>query len=303
MIPTSQLSKKNGFPTPSRKGLFIIVVLLFLAILLPLSSTVVDPGYKGVVFSLNGGLQKEVLDQGFNFHAPTPYHRVYQYPVSTETVYMTKGKETDNSFDVNTSDGKSVNVDVVYSYHMQAEKLPHIFTKFRRQNHDQIEDTYLKTLIKTVMQEVTTNYSVLGVYTEHREEVTKKIFDKLSAILSKDGIILENFALADVRPDQNTLKSIQAIADAQNRQEFLRREEQNKRQEAINNKIEAEGKKEVAIINAEGQAEANRRLESSLTPKLVQYEWIKKWDGKLPSVQGGNNQMIQVPPEFSQPPK
>lgn len=273
------------------------LVIFFLLVLFYLSFTIVEPGYKGLVFSLNGGLQKNVLDQGLNFHFPYPIHRVTQYPISTETVYLTKNNDLDQdeSFDVNTSDGKSVNVDVVYSYHMDEKKLPHIFTKFRRKSHDEIEETYIKTLIKTVMQETTTKYSVLGVYTEKRSEITKEISQNLSEILAKDGIILENFAMSDVRPDDKTLKSLQAIADAQNRQEFLRREELNKKQEAINNKIEAEGKKQVTIIEAEGKAEANQKLNSSLTPELVQYEWIKKWDGKVPTVQGQGN-LIQIPP-------
>jgi regulator of protease activity HflC (stomatin/prohibitin superfamily) len=281
----------------SKKNLWYLVAGIFLVILLISSTTVVEPGYKGVIFSLNGGVQQKVLDQGLNFHAPFPFHRVTQYPVSTETVYLTKSEEddgADTSFNVNTSDGKSVNVDVVYSYHMDPQRLPHIFTKFRRKTHDEIEETYIKTLIKTVMQEVTTKYSVLGVYSEHRSEVTKQIYTKLYETLEKDGIILENFAMADVRPDEKTLKSLQAIADAQNRQEYLRREELNKKQEAINNKIEAEGKKAVMIIEAEGKAEANRKLQQSLTPALIQYEWIKKRDGKLPLVSGANS-LLQIP--------
>lgn len=272
-----------------------VLVIFFLLLLLYLSFSIVEPGYKGLVFSLNGGLQKNVLDQGLNFHAPYPIHKITQYPISTETVYLTRGSDHDQSFDVNTSDGKSVNVDVVYSYHMDEQRLPHIFTKFRRKTHDEIEETYIKTLIKTVMQETTTKYSVLGVYTEKRSVVTKEISQNLAKSLAKDGIILENFAMSDVRPDEKTLKSLQAIADAQNRQEFLRREELNKKQEVINNKIEAEGKKQVMIIEAEGKAEANNKLNSSLTPQLVQYEWIKKWNGKVPSVQGQGN-LIQIPP-------
>ncbi|SHF41956.1 Regulator of protease activity HflC, stomatin/prohibitin superfamily [Seinonella peptonophila] len=271
-----------------------ILVLIFL------STTIIEPGYKGLVFSLNGGVKKDVLDQGLNFHAPSPFNKITQYPVSTETVYLTQGKEKDEndddqSFDVNTADGKSVNVDIVYSYHMNEQKLSHIFTKFRRKTHKEIEQSYIKTQIKTITQEVTTKYSVLGVYTEQRAKVTKEIFKNLSATLSKDGIILENFALSDVRPDEKTLKSLQAIADAQNRQEFLKREEKNKQQEAINNKIEAEGKKQVSIIEAEGKAEANAKLNSSLNPQLIQYEWIKRWNGKLPSVQGSGN-LVQIPP-------
>jgi regulator of protease activity HflC (stomatin/prohibitin superfamily) len=278
---------------------FIVVVacIVFGIILVANCTTVVQPGYKGVVFSLNGGLKKDVMDQGLNFH--WPWESVTQYPVSTETVYLTKnpheGTSLDESLDVNTSDGKSVNVDVVYAYHMEPDKLPHIFTKFRRREAPEIESGYIKIQLKTVMQAVTTKYSVLGVYSEHRQEVTDEIYKKLASILAKDGIILESFSLSDVRIDPNTLKTIQAIADAQNRQEYLKREEANKKQEVINNTIEAEGKKQVAIIQAQGQAEANRILEQSLTPAIVQYEWIKKWDGKMPTVQGGGSPLIQVP--------
>lgn len=275
----------------------VLIGMSFLLILIANCTAVVEPGYKGVVFSLNGGLKQTVLDQGLRFH--WPWESVTQYPVSTETVYLTKnpheGETRDGSIDVNTSDGKSVNVDVVYSYHMEPDKLPHIFTKFRRREAPDIEDTYMKIQLKTVMQSVTTKYSVLGVYSEHREEVTKEIEKNLGDILKKDGIILESFSLSDVRIDSNTLKTIQAIADAQNRQEYLKREEANKKQEVINNKIEAEGKKQVAVIQAQGQAEANRILEQSLTPAIVQYEWIKKWDGKMPTVQGGASPLIQIP--------
>lgn len=278
-----------------RKIQLKLVIVLFIFILFSMSSTIVEPGYKGIVFNLGSGVKKEVLNPGLNFHLPYPISKVTQYPISTETVYLTRADD-DQSFDVNTSDGKSVNVDVVYSYHMDEQKLPHIFTKFRRKTHEEIEETYIKTLIKTIMQETTTKYSVLGVYTEKRTEVTKQISQNLSKVLAKDGIILENFAMSDVRPDSKTLKSLQAIADAQNRQEFLKRDELNKKQEVINNKIEAEGKKQVMMIEAEGKAEANKKLNASLTPVLIQYEWIKKWNGKLPSVQGDQGNLIQIPP-------
>jgi regulator of protease activity HflC (stomatin/prohibitin superfamily) len=284
---------------------FLAIVILILGFFT--MSEKIEPGYKGVVYSLNGGLKDKVLGQGLQF--VWPWEDVTQYPVSTETVYLTKGHtegSSDNdSFNINTYDGKSVNVDVVYSYKMESDMLPHIFTKFRRQTHQEIQASYLKTQIKTVMQEVSTNYSVLGVYAEKRGEVTKEMQKLLTDRLVKDGIIIENFSLSDVRPDKETLKSLQAIADAQNRQEFLKREQKNKEQEAINAKIEAEGKKKVAIVNAEANAEqtrinaeaqskANELLTKSLTPAIIQDNWIKRWNGVQPYVSGSNS-IVQIP--------
>jgi regulator of protease activity HflC (stomatin/prohibitin superfamily) len=284
---------------------------IFAIVLIAQSSTIVQPGYQGVQFSLAGGLKDKVLTQGLKWHAP--WVEVTQYPVSTETVYLTKKDTKDSpgneSMDVNTSDGKSVNIDVVYSYHMESKKLPHIFTKFRRAESDVIEDGYMKTRLKTAIQEVTTDHSVLGVYTEQRSEVTAKITEELEKVLGKDGIILENFAMSDVRPDKKTLVSLQKIADAQNHQEFLKREEVNKTQEAINNKVEAEGKAAVAVVEAEAKAKkiqieadaqsaANAKLQQSLTNEIIQSNWIDKWDGAQPLVGGGSNSLIQLPSDL-----
>ena len=41
-------------------------------------------------------------------------------------------------------------------------------------------------------------------------------------------------------------------------------------------------------IAAEAQAEANRKLAESLSDTLIEYQKIQKWDGKLPTVSGGN---------------
>ena len=67
--------------------------------------------------------------------------------------------------------------------------------------------------------------------------------------------------------------------------------------EQVDEKAEAD--KQVAITNAEAeaqktsitadaQADANRKLAESLSDTLIEYQKIQKWDGKLPTVSGGN---------------
>ncbi len=48
----------------------------------------------------------------------------------------------------------------------------------------------------------------------------------------------------------------------------------------------AEGDARSARALAEGEAEANAKISKSLTPELVEYEKIRKWDGRLPQVSG-----------------
>jgi hypothetical protein len=47
---------------------------------------------------------------------------------------------------------------------------------------------------------------------------------------------------------------------------------------------------------AAAQSKANLQLAQSITQNLVQYEMVKRWDGKLPQVSGGGTMpMIQLP--------
>ena len=53
----------------------------------------------------------------------------------------------------------------------------------------------------------------------------------------------------------------------------------------IKQKIEAEKK----IVEAEATKKANELLEKSLTDKILTEEFIKKWNGQLPSTYAGND--------------
>ena len=78
--------------------------------------------------------------------------------------------------------------------------------------------------------------------------------------------------------------------------------QQNADKQSIENEAaiaKAEADKQVAITNAEAeaqktsiaadaQAEANRKIAESLSEPLIEYQKIQKWDGKLPTVSGGN---------------
>ena len=47
-------------------------------------------------------------------------------------------------------------------------------------------------------------------------------------------------------------------------------------------KAQAEGEAQATLTRAKAQAEANRALAQSLTDKLIEYQQLQRWDGKLP---------------------
>jgi regulator of protease activity HflC (stomatin/prohibitin superfamily) len=233
---------------------------------------------------MSGGVKEETKGQGW--HLVYPNQKVIDYPVSTETAEI--------AIEGGTNDGKTVVLYVQYAYHMNPEMLPHVFTKFRGRSAEDIAKSYINQLIRDHSQTQTRLNSVLGVYSQSTTKIIESIKSSLTEELAKDGIVLERFTISNVIPDEQTLITLQSIADAQNKQELLKREETNKKQEATNNLIVAEGEKAVQIVNAQAEAErqlieanarteANRLLTESLSQSIIQYEWIKRWDGILPT--------------------
>jgi hypothetical protein len=52
--------------------------------------------------------------------------------------------------------------------------------------------------------------------------------------------------------------------------------------------INAKASAEAAIIRAKGQTEANRLITQSLTPLILEYNKVNRWNGKLPTTSVGS---------------
>ena len=275
------------------------VAMLVVVIGLFLSTYKINPGYAGVVYNMDGGIESDVLGQGF--HMVAPWRKVVEYPVSTETVYYTKNNDDgddkkDNSINVNTKDGKQVNVSVTYSYHMDPENLSAVFVKFRGQKIEVIEAGYVKNEMYQAINEVTSQYSLMDLVGDKRPEINEKILNKFRDSLTEFGIIIETFNLSDVVPDEATKGAIQKVVNAQNVLEQAKIEKQTAEVEAEKARVKAKGAADAALIEAEGQAQANAKLQGSLTEQIIRQRAVEKWDGKLPQYEmsGGSSAILNL---------
>lgn len=250
----------------------------------------IPAGYAGIVYSINGGVTGETLSQGWKFVSPTK--KVVKYPISTETMYMSRdikeGSEGDDSFNISTKDGKLVNVDAEISYHYDIEKLPQVFKKFRGRSTDDIENTFIRARLKDIANQVSSRYAVLDVYGEKRSELNIEVYKHLKDILDDNGMELETFAFTRIEPDVETQKAINDRVNAQQKLEQMKTEKQQAEVQAEKLKVEAEGKANATLIEAEATAKANELIRNSLSSEFVEYEKIQKWNGSLPQVSGGN---------------
>lgn len=103
------------------------------------------------------------------------------------------------------------------------------------------------------------------------------------------GELLKAESTKKVKIEQSKADYESAKLDAQTK---LERARANAEAKLINAKATAEA----AVINAKGQAEANRMLSESITPLILEYNKVNRWNGKLPttSVGGGSTAIISI---------
>ena len=251
-------------------GFFILVTLFF-------SCERIDAGHVGVKvnqYGDNKGVDDVVAVTGMVFYNPFTT-RVYEFP----TFIQHKEYKGENSFIVNSKDGSEFAVSPIMNYSVQREKVPTIFSKYRRPLED-IEEGFLKTAVYDAFRLATNKYTADELIS-NRAVFEVEVRRLLDGQLLKEGFIINQFTSNLVYPE-TFKKSIEAKNNAV--QAALRAENEVKTAEA-QAKIKvatAEGNAQAMLTQARAEAEANKLKQSTLTNLLLQQQWIEKWDGKLP---------------------
>jgi regulator of protease activity HflC (stomatin/prohibitin superfamily) len=251
-------------------GFFILVTLFF-------SCERIDAGHVGVKvnqYGDNKGVDDVVAVTGMVFYNPFTT-RVYEFP----TFIQHKEYKGENSFIVNSKDGSEFAVSPIMNYSVQREKVPTIFSKYRRPLED-IEEGFLKTAVYDAFRLATNKYTADELIS-NRAVFEVEVRRLLDGQLLKEGFIINQFTSNLVYPE-TFKKSIEAKNNAV--QAALRAENEVKTAEA-QAKIKvatAEGNAQAMLTQARAEAEANKLKQATLTNLLLQQQWIEKWDGKLP---------------------
>jgi regulator of protease activity HflC (stomatin/prohibitin superfamily) len=253
------------------------VIGLFALLFLFKSCERIDAGHVGVKVNLYGD-NKGVADvtevTGMVFYNPIT-HNIYEFP----TFIQHKEYTGENAFVVNSKDGSEFHISPIINYSVQREKVPYIFAKYRRTLGD-IEDGFLKTNIYDAFR-MTANAYTAEELISNRQVFENKVRHTLDSTLVREGFIINQLTSNLVYPE-TFKKAIEAKNNAV--QSALMAENKVKQAEA-EAKIKvatAEGNAQAMLTSAKAEAEANRMKQVTLTPLLLQLEYINKWDGKLP---------------------
>lgn len=267
----------------------------------------IPAGYVGVVYNMSGGIDGEVLTQGWHLVAPTK--KVTTYSIGIEQSYLSSEEKGDSpkdeSFSTPTSDGKSLTVDLEFSYKFDADKIADTFIMFKGQSGKEVKDTFIKPKMRAWTQEVTAKYPVTDVFGDKRQELNEALDVYLKEKFEPYGILIDTVNFTNISTDKETSAAIQKKVTAQQELELANIEAKTAKVEAekekqvaeVNaekKKIEAEGNAEATKIKAAAQAEANKEIAASLTPELIEKIKYDKWNGALPEVQGASTPIIDM---------
>lgn len=300
-------------------GAVILGIVMFIGLLVTFSCTErVPAGYVGVVYNMSGGVDGEVLSQGF--HVISPTKKITLYSIGMEQSYLSAEKigdsNSDESFSTPTSDGKSLTVDLEFSYRFDSDKITDTFIMFKGQSGENIKETFIKPKVKAWTQEVTAKYPVTDVFGDKRQELNEDLDVYLKEKFAEYGIIIDTVNFTRIETDAETQAAIQKKVTAQQELELAQIEAQTAKIEAQKEKevaliaaekekeksiieaeqikVKAEAEAQAVLIAAEAEAEANRKIAASLTPELIEKIKYEKWNGAVAQVQGSGATIVDI---------
>ncbi len=269
--------------------------LVLAAILFPVAAvyssiTIIQPGNVGVVFNRWSGALKTV-GQGMAWRIPW-VTQVQSYPVALRTYTMVRRSaegavQGDDSLDLPTKEGQHIRQDISVTYNTSEEKAADVFRSFRGAEIGDIESTFIRRTIITTAQNAAGQMSLTDLISNQRGQLQGQIQDNLQHEMNKMGFVVDKVNLGASHLPDAIEKQMQQKMAAQQEAQQAEYELQRQQTLAKAKVAEAEGDAQATLVKAKAQAEANKLLQESLTPLLIQNKAIDKWNGTLPQFTGG----------------
>jgi regulator of protease activity HflC (stomatin/prohibitin superfamily) len=242
----------------------ILLLILYLA-----TVKIVPAGNVGVVTNF-GAVQKDTLDPGL--HVVMPF---------AQNVHQVNTQVQAHSFqeiDAASQELQKVKLTGKVNFAIDARHAADLYQNVGLDFAGKLLDPSFNDFIKTIVP----TYPVNDIL-KNRDAIRDKTKDRLNQAVNPYGITIVAVQITDIRFSAEFEKAIEAKQVAQ-------QQVQTQTQILEQKKIQAQQ----AVVDAEGQAKANAILNASLTPTLVQWQEILKWDGKLPQVTGGASPFVSL---------
>lgn len=246
-----------------------------------------DAGDVVVLRDISGNIAGSTSETGF--HLKAPWQDCIVYDIRNNVITFTKdgsddymgGSATGSHVTVNDASGVSADMDVQVNYSLDPSRAVDIYRDYGTQ------ENFVKSIAaidaRSVPREIAGQFDTITMLTD-RGKFTQAVQEALAEKWERYGLTIEQVSVQEIRyPEEVASK----YAEAQ--QALIDKEKAQNEQETA--KVEAETKK----IEAQGEADANAVLTQSLTPEVLQEQYIAALNA------AAKNGGLIVVPEGSQP--
>jgi regulator of protease activity HflC (stomatin/prohibitin superfamily) len=266
--------------TPKLRTLGFLAVLFFIVLVAWGSFVIVPAGHRGVVLWW-GSVEKRIMGEGLNLKVPFA-ERVIKVDVKVQPHPF---KEIDAA----SKEYQMVKLTGMMNFHIDPAYVNDLYQRVGLDFANKVIDPAFNDFVK----EVVPHYVITEILPK-REEIRKRAMEKLGQNLERYHIVVDDIYISNIRFSPEYEKAIEAKQVAQQQVETQRQVLAQREIEAQQKVASAKGEAESILVVAQGQAKANEILAHAISPILVQYRGIEKWNGVLPQVSGGALPLIDL---------
>jgi regulator of protease activity HflC (stomatin/prohibitin superfamily) len=262
VIAAAIVVRKTNKDTRTNQGALFALVL-FILVAIGKCFTVIPAGHVGVI-DFFGRVSDKTLKSGIN--VVNPLARIVKFSIKTQ--------EIQESMEVPSKEGLSVNVGLSVLFHLDPEKAAQIY-KTVGSEYTQI---LLVPQMRSVSRGVSASYEAKALYTSVRESLSKIIKEDLDLVVGPRGIVIESTPLRHVGLPPGLTQAIEEKLRAEQESQRMQFVLLKEKQEAERKKIEAQGISDFQNIVTKGISEpllrwkgieATEKLANSANTKTI----------------------------------
>jgi regulator of protease activity HflC (stomatin/prohibitin superfamily) len=288
----------------SFKGFLKIGTISVIAIAAVISSLVclnrINPGEVGIVVDLFGsekGVEQKELTVGMHWIAP--WKDLYLFPIYEQNHQWRENE----AFSFQTAEGLSVTADIGITFNLVPNRIPELFAKYRR-GMEEITHLFIRNNIRDAINRAACKMRIDELYGPKKEDFFREVHSQVQAELEPLGFNISHlYIIGQFHVPETVMaalnKKIEAIQRSQQRENELKEAEAEARKEiakseglARSRMISAKADADAVLLEAESKAKANALVNKSLTPELIQSDFVSKWNGQMPTVVSDKNMMM-----------
>jgi regulator of protease activity HflC (stomatin/prohibitin superfamily) len=180
-----------------------------------------------------------------------------------------------------TQEGLQVGIDLTVWHHLDPLRV----VDLHQHIGPDYEDKIIRPAVRSVIRMVISEYPVMDVYSSKRAAIQEEINRKVKELVHKDGFIIDEVVLRDVRFTEDFAKAIEAKQIAQQSAEQMKYVLEKEQREA-----------ERKVIEAQGRAKAIDTITQALqkNPNYIKYLYVDKLSDKISVIVSDQNTIMDL---------